>query len=45
VQVSTGKLSSIRSAQKRERYVCMLREVLADDHTRYTTLSAKIDKA
>jgi hypothetical protein len=39
------KLSSIRSAQKCERYARRPREVQADDHTRYTALSTKIDRA
>jgi hypothetical protein len=38
-------MSSIRSAQKRERYARRLRVVLADYHTSYTALSTKIDRA
>jgi hypothetical protein len=43
--VKMGELSSIRSAQKCERYARRPREVQADYHTRYTALSTKIDRA
>jgi hypothetical protein len=44
-RVYTGKLSSILSAQKRERYARKLRKVLADYPTSYTASPPKIDKA